>query len=404
MEKDGQNQSEKSLADLEAENRQLKAQIKQYEEGLPNQGQNSTDQEIKKLKEANEDIADQIKSFTSIAEDVSALRVFEKAKSYLIGWITVGGVAALLGAAAVFFGTKNYATQLVRDQMTAVAGKQLTDIVQKEAEHQVAEYFKEHQSQYDARVDQLIVVQVGQAYSTLQGRLPYGSATKEAVSSRTVAQVGPALDYTAQMGSVRSQDQEGASTGFSIAYALEFQVMKATSQRVRLSPREIYNLARLRENTLSSDAGATLEDAVKVVQTDGAILDEVWPYKAGQFSAQPPKEFAAATKYKAKSAVAVKGVDQIKSALVSAGPVVVGVTVYNGFESPDVAKTGIVPMPGPKDIIVGGHPICIVGYDDAKKLFKFINSWGPDWGEKGYGYIPYDYIKSYSSDAWSISM
>src|SRR5271154_4693909 len=149
MEKDGQNQSEKSLADLEAENRQLKAQIKQYEEGLPNQGQNSTDQEIKKLKEANEDIADQIKSFTSIAEDVSALRVFGKAKSYLIGWITVGGVAALLGAAAVFFGTKNYATQLVRDQMTAVAGKQLTDIVQKEAEHQVAEYFKEHQSQYD---------------------------------------------------------------------------------------------------------------------------------------------------------------------------------------------------------------------------------------------------------------
>jgi len=50
-------------------------------------------------------------------------------------------------------------------------------------------------------------------------------------------------------------------------------------------------------------------------------------------------------------------------------------------------------MPKQKEMVVGGHAVCIVGYDDRKKLLKFINSWGEDWGAQGYGYLPYDYVK-----------
>ncbi|HOA06363.1 MAG TPA: C1 family peptidase, partial [Spirochaetota bacterium] len=35
------------------------------------------------------------------------------------------------------------------------------------------------------------------------------------------------------------------------------------------------------------------------------------------------------------------------------------------------------------------HAIVIVGWDDSKKSFLIKNSWGEDWGEKGYMWIEY---------------
>ncbi|MCX8480832.1 MAG: C1 family peptidase, partial [Sediminibacterium sp.] len=42
----------------------------------------------------------------------------------------------------------------------------------------------------------------------------------------------------------------------------------------------------------------------------------------------------------------------------------------------------------------GGHAMVIVGYDDSKNAFKFANSWGEDWGDKGYGWVDYTYLTS----------
>ena len=38
------------------------------------------------------------------------------------------------------------------------------------------------------------------------------------------------------------------------------------------------------------------------------------------------------------------------------------------------------------------HSICLIGYDDVNKRFKFINSWGTSWGVGGYGFISYDLL------------
>jgi C1A family cysteine protease len=171
-----------------------------------------------------------------------------------------------------------------------------------------------------------------------------------------------------------------------------------------LSPREIYNLARASEHTLSTDSGAIINDGLNVVKTQGDVADAVWPYKAGDYAAQPPPAFANATKYKIQQATKVANTsDSIKAALASVGPIVTGITIYTSFESSDVAKTGIVPLPKTGESLLGGHAICIVGFDDTKKSFKFINSWGAAWGDHGYGYIPYDFIPNNSSDAYSLS-
>ena len=94
----------------------------------------------------------------------------------------------------------------------------------------------------------------------------------------------------------------------------------------------------------------------------------------------------------------------MRSCLADGFPFVFGFTVYESFESQSVAKTGVVPMPKPKEKVMGGHAVIGVGYNDAQKRFIVRNSWGQGWGMKGYFTIPYAYLgnKNLSDDFWTI--
>jgi C1A family cysteine protease len=94
----------------------------------------------------------------------------------------------------------------------------------------------------------------------------------------------------------------------------------------------------------------------------------------------------------------------MRSCLAAGYPFVFGFTVYESFESPDVARTGVAPMPAPKEVMVGGHAVVAVGYNDNDKRFIARNSWGSGWGQQGYFTIPYDYLTNskLSSDMWTI--
>jgi len=77
------------------------------------------------------------------------------------------------------------------------------------------------------------------------------------------------------------------------------------------------------------------------------------------------------------------------------------------FESDEVAKTGVAPMPDlATEQLLGGHAVLAVGYDDADRHFLVRNSWGDGWGMGGYFTLPYAYLteRSLSSDFWSITL
>jgi C1A family cysteine protease len=54
----------------------------------------------------------------------------------------------------------------------------------------------------------------------------------------------------------------------------------------------------------------------------------------------------------------------------------------------------MVPVPTRHDHLRGGHAVLVVGYDHARRLLTFRNSWGRGWGDGGYGYLPYAFIAS----------
>ncbi|MBZ5525206.1 MAG: C1 family peptidase [Acidobacteriia bacterium] len=98
---------------------------------------------------------------------------------------------------------------------------------------------------------------------------------------------------------------------------------------------------------------------------------------------------------------------QLKGCLASGSPFVFGFTVYESFESKQVASSGIVPMPNlGSEQVLGGHAVLCVGYDDAQQRFTVRNSWGPSWGQGGYCLMPYAYLtdRNLADDFWTIRL
>ena len=94
----------------------------------------------------------------------------------------------------------------------------------------------------------------------------------------------------------------------------------------------------------------------------------------------------------------------MKGCLASGYPFVFGFTVYQSFESKEVATTGQAPMPTSSEKAVGGHAVMAVGYDDSQQRFTVRNSWGTGWGAAGYFTLAYPYLiqSNLSDDFWTI--
>jgi len=41
---------------------------------------------------------------------------------------------------------------------------------------------------------------------------------------------------------------------------------------------------------------------------------------------------------------------------------------------------------------IGSHVILLIGYNEDKQTFTFVNTWGKKWGEEGLGTITYNYV------------
>jgi C1A family cysteine protease len=77
-----------------------------------------------------------------------------------------------------------------------------------------------------------------------------------------------------------------------------------------------------------------------------------------------------------------------------------GMSVYESFESLQVKRTGVVPMPKPNERLLGGHAVLVISYRDESQSFIVRNSWGATWGRSGYFFLPYDYLMSRNRYAW----
>ena len=137
---------------------------------------------------------------------------------------------------------------------------------------------------------------------------------------------------------------------------------------------------------------------MKVLKNHGTCRERFWPYRPHQQDRPKSGAREDAKRFREKSYARILNLNELKLSLFSKGPCVCGVEVFKGMMN---TKTGLVPMPKRGESPLGGHAVCLIGYDDRRALGKFKNSWGGAWGAKGYGWLPYEYIDRFMMDAWS---
>lgn len=225
-----------------------------------------------------------------------------------------------------------------------------------------------------------------------------------------VAPLPPVVDLRKSCPPVYDQGQLGSCTANALAAAFDFDRHREGDTFITPSRLFIYYNERAMEGTTATDAGASIRDGVKTLRKIGVVPEREWPYVIADFTEKPSaKCYQDAKKYESLSYARIlrpasDPTGDMVACLAQGDPFVAGITVYESFESPHASATGIIPVPKPGEKALGGHAILIVGYERAKNQFICRNSWGTSWGDKGYFYLPYDYLASskLASDIWVI--
>ena len=250
--------------------------------------------------------------------------------------------------------------------------------------------------------------------------LTFRSATKKARPEKTLP---TSADLREWCSPVEDQGRLGSCTAHAGAGIIEYYERKSFHRHIDASRLFLYKVTR-NLMKMKGDTGAYLRSTIGAMVLFGVPPEEYWPYTDGpdDFDKEPPAFcYSFAQNYKTlkyyrhdpPSAAADDILNRVKTYLAAGHPAMFGFTVYTSVEQ--ASETGRIPFPSPLDKIEGGHAVVAVGYDDKMKIKNRFggeetegalilrNSWGEGWGEAGYGWLPYDYLrKGLAEDFWSV--
>ena len=217
-----------------------------------------------------------------------------------------------------------------------------------------------------------------------------------------ITQLPPSVDLSSFNGPIKDQGQEGSCTGHAYSSFREFLARKFQSESPILSPQFLYVSELLKERTFPNDNGAMPRTGCLVLNQLGCCEESDFPYVVEGLTQPTQSQLDAAKKWIGGAYHRIGNLADLLSCLASGYCASVGFSVYESFESEQVANTGIMPMPQPNEQLLGGHEVLAVGYDSASGYVKIQNSWGSSWGLGGYFKMPFEYISNpaYVSDLW----
>jgi C1A family cysteine protease len=186
---------------------------------------------------------------------------------------------------------------------------------------------------------------------------------------------------------------------------------RALGQTVALSKLFVYQTSKQLLGT-SGNIGIDLRTTLKAIVAFGIPYEQHWPYDLQKVDEQPAAFlYALADRYRNVRYVRLDGRNRsghetlaiVKSFLNAGFPSVFGFSVPGS-----ISRDGDVPYRPTFDNVQGGQAVVAVGYDDqrlssTKGALQFRNSWGADWGDHGYGWLPYAYVEEQlAADFWTI--
>lgn len=200
------------------------------------------------------------------------------------------------------------------------------------------------------------------------------------------------VDLRKQLSKVEDQGTIGSCSANATAGCLEYLQIKDGLKFFDVSRLFIYYTTRELEGTVEEDSGACLRDVIKAVAAKGYCSEATWPYKTERFAIKPSETaFKEAESNLISSYHSLEGITEMFNCLAEGYPFIFGLPLYASFNSDWTRVTGKVEMPNGN--FIGNHAMCCVGYDIKKKVFIVRNSWGEQWGDFGFCYIPFSYME-----------
>ena len=243
---------------------------------------------------------------------------------------------------------------------------------------------------------------------------------KTGTAKTTKAALPASVSLVPWFSPIEDQGNLGSCTANAGVGMVEYFERRAFGKHTDASRLFLYKTTRnMMQQT--GDTGAFLRTAMGALVLFGLPPEEYWPYNIADFDTEPTAFcYAYAQNYQAISYYRLdppgtKATDlltRIKTNLAAGLPSMFGFTVYSSINQADAAGRKI-PYPTKGEKIEGGHAIVVAGYDDKMKIlntasgakattgaFLIRNSWGTNWGDKGYGWLPYEYVLTGLADDW----
>lgn len=205
-------------------------------------------------------------------------------------------------------------------------------------------------------------------------------------------------------GKIKNQGDVGSCVAYSLSYIREIQEEKQTGEFKEFSVGFVYANRQPEDH---QEPGMIPRQALNSLRKTGNVYHELFPFNEEypnilkRFKPVAEGLSTTAEPYRVTTYAKIDTLDQLKSALMQLGPVTACFPIHESFYKLN-EKNAKAKIPNKKkkaDKFLGYHEMTIVGWTEDDSLIV-LNSWGDNWGDGGYAYIPQGYP---ITEMWSVT-
>lgn len=209
----------------------------------------------------------------------------------------------------------------------------------------------------------------------------------------------------------RNQGQQGSCVGWASSYAartiLEAVRTGNNPNNLAYSPSFLYN-----QIGVANCQGAFTGEALEHMKTKGLIELSKFPYDPNSCNKKPNQQElreAMNNRIKGYNRLTKTGrnydvdLEAVKQNIAQGAPVIIAAKVPNSFQNM-VGKKLWQPTNAERRQVdrLGGHAMCVIGYDNQQEVFEIQNSWGTEWGDNGFVFVKYSDFKTFCREAYGV--